>query len=143
MFSFFKKKKKEAKYNFQSIGVDMHSHILPGIDDGAPTVKESILLIQRLQNLGFKKLIATPHVMSDYYRNTPDTIHRALDEVKEELARQQIDIPIEAAAEYYMDEFFEEKLSQKDLLTFGDRHLLFELSFAHYPSGLHDIIYKM
>ncbi len=143
MFNFLKKKKKEAKYNFRSIGVDMHSHILPGIDDGAPTLTESVLLIKRLKDLGFQQLIATPHVMSDYYRNTPDTIRKALNEVREELEKQQINISVDAAAEYYIDEFFEGKLNQKDLLTFGGNHLLFELSFAHHPSGLQEIIQKM
>lgn len=144
MFGLFKKHKKEKlKYNFHNIGVDMHSHILPGIDDGAPTLQDSIELINRLKALGFQKLIATPHIMSDYYRNTPETIYKALDTVREELDKQNIDIPVEAAAEYYLDEVFEEKLNQKNLLTMGDNYLLFELSFANYPSGLSDIIYEM
>jgi len=110
MFSLFKKKNKIPEFNFSDIGIDMHSHILPGVDDGAPTVKESIMMIKRFQELGFKKLIATPHIMADYYRNTPDTINKALDQLREELVRQNIDMPIEAAAEYYLDETFESKI---------------------------------
>lgn len=79
-------------------------------DDGAPTVRESIMMINRLKDLGFKKLIATPHIMSDYYRNTPDTINKALDQVREELQKQNISILIEAAAEYYLGETFETKI---------------------------------
>ncbi|MRX47963.1 tyrosine-protein phosphatase [Pedobacter puniceum] len=142
MFSFFKKKK-EAKYNFNRIQVDMHSHILPGIDDGAPTVKESIMLVRRLMDLGFTKLIATPHIMADYYRNTPDTIRKALDELKEELEKENIQIPVEAAAEYYLDETFERKLDAGNLLTLGDNYLLFELSYINYPNNLKDVIQKM
>lgn len=142
MFNLFKKKK-EAKYNFKNIGVDMHSHILPGIDDGAPTVRESVMLVNRLISLGFTKLIATPHIMADYYRNTPDTIHRALDILREELHNQQIDIPIEAAAEYYFDETFESKIEKGDLLTMGNNYLLFELSYINYPSNLQETIKKL
>jgi protein-tyrosine phosphatase len=142
MFGLFKKKK-EAKYNFKNIGVDMHSHILPGIDDGAPTVKESVMMAQRFINLGFSKLITTPHIMADYYRNTPDTIHKALDILREELHQQKIDLKVEAAAEYYLDETFENKLNKGNLLTLGDNYLLFELSYINYPNNLKDVIQKI
>ncbi|WP_442796387.1 tyrosine-protein phosphatase [Pelobium manganitolerans] len=121
----------------------MHSHILPGIDDGAPTVKESILLIKRLQKLGFQKLIATPHIMADYYRNTPDTINRALDLLREELLKQKIDIPVEAAAEYYLDETFENKINAGNLMTMGKNYILFELSYINYPNNIKDIVQKL
>src|SRR6476661_2927111 len=142
MFSFFKKKK-EAKYNFTNIGVDMHSHILPGIDDGAPTVKESVLLVKRLMDLGFTKLIATPHIMADYYRNTPDTIKKALDILNQELQDQNIEIPIEAAAEYYLDETFDNKINQGNLLTMGNNYLLFELSYINNPNNLKETIQRL
>ena len=120
MFGLFKKKNTIPEFNFEKIGVDMHSHILPGIDDGAPTVRESIMMINRFKNLGFKKLIATPHIMSDYYRNTPDIINRALDQLREELQKQNINISIEAAAEYYLDETFESKMDKGNLMTMGN-----------------------
>ncbi|RKD16647.1 capsular biosynthesis protein [Pelobium manganitolerans] len=142
MFGFFKKKR-IPEFDFSALGVDMHSHILPGIDDGAPTVKESILLIKRLQKLGFQKLIATPHIMADYYRNTPDTINRALDLLREELLKQKIDIPVEAAAEYYLDETFENKINAGNLMTMGKDYILFELSYINYPNNIKDIIQKL
>ena len=143
MFEIFKKKSKTPEFDFKTIGTDMHSHILPGIDDGAPTVKESVLLVKRLMDLGFKKLIATPHIMADYYRNTPETINNALDILREELAKQQIDIPIEAAAEYYLDETFEAKIDKGNLMTMGNNYLLFELSYINYPNNIKDIIQKL
>lgn len=143
MFSLFKKKNKIPEFNFSDIGIDMHSHILPGVDDGAPTVKESIMMIKRFQELGFKKLIATPHIMADYYRNTPDTINKALDQLREELVRQNIDMPIEAAAEYYLDETFESKINKGNLMTMGKDYVLFELSYINYPNNIKDIIQKL
>ena len=142
MFGLFKKKK-EAKYNFKNIGVDMHSHILPGIDDGAPTVKESVMMAHKFLELGFTKLIATPHIMADYYRNTPDTIHKALDILREEFHQKKINLTLDAAAEYYLDETFENKLNKRELLTMGDNYLLFELSYINYPNNLKEIIQKM
>ncbi|HTN19053.1 MAG TPA: CpsB/CapC family capsule biosynthesis tyrosine phosphatase [Pelobium sp.] len=143
MFGLFKRNKKTPEFDFSNIGIDMHSHILPGIDDGAPTVKESVMMAKRFQELGFKKLIATPHIMADYYRNTPDSINKALDELREELVKQNIDMPIEAAAEYYLDETFESKIDKGNLMTMGGDYILFELSYINYPNNIKDIIQKL
>ena len=79
MFDFFKKKevKREITLNYSSILVDMHSHVLPGIDDGAQNPEESIVLIKKMMSLGIKKIIATPHIMADYYKNNEETIGNA------------------------------------------------------------------
>ncbi|TKC00115.1 tyrosine-protein phosphatase [Pedobacter cryophilus] len=143
MFNLFKKKSKKPEFDFKSIGIDMHSHILPGIDDGAPTVRESVMLVKRLIDLGFNKLIATPHIMADYYRNTPETINKALGELQLELQKQGIEIPIEAAAEYYFDETFESKIEKGNLLTMGNNYLLFELSYINFPNNLKEVIQKL
>src|SRR3978361_1285840 len=107
MFSFFKKKDTPLKNTYESIMVDMHSHVLPGIDDGAQNAAESIILIKKMMELGIRKIIATPHIMADYYRNTAETIGDALAILKAELEKQKIDIVVEAAAEHYFDETFE------------------------------------
>lgn len=135
MFGLFKsKKEKEVQsFNFDPIGVDMHSHVLPGIDDGAKTVEDSIALIKVMMGLGIKKIIATPHILYDYYRNTPQTINSALTILKRELERQQIDIAIEAAAEYFYDEHFVELVQKGELLTINNKFILFEFSFISPP----------
>ncbi|SFG67470.1 tyrosine-protein phosphatase [Pedobacter insulae] len=143
MFGLFKKKRKEPEIDFSVIGTDMHSHIIPGIDDGARTIEDSIALARRFKALGYKKLIASPHVMADYFRNSPDTIRRGLDVLRKGLLQNQIDLEVEAAAEYYMDETFEKKIKEKTVLTFGDNYLLFELSFINYPANIHDMIKLM
>ncbi|MBK0382162.1 capsular biosynthesis protein [Pedobacter sp. SD-b] len=143
MLGLFKKKNKTPRFDFSNIGVDMHSHILPGIDDGAPTLRESIMMIKRFQELGFKKLIATPHIMADYYRNTPETINKALDELLEGLVKQNIDIQIEAAAEYYLDETFENKINKGNLMAMGGNYVLFELSYINYPNNIKEIIQRL
>lgn len=143
MFGLFKKKRKEPEIGFSVIGSDMHSHILPGIDDGARTIEDSIALARRFEALSYKKLIATPHVMADYFRNTPESINRALDKLREALHQNQINLEVNAAAEYYMDETFEKKVREKSVLTFGDNYLLFELSFINYPSNINDMIKLM
>ncbi len=143
MFNIFKSKPKEPGIDFSKLGVDLHSHIIPGIDDGAQSVQESIVLVRQMMDLGFRKIITTPHIMADYYRNTPETIVAGLALLREELVKQNIDIHIEAAAEYYLDETFGNKLEKGNLLTMGDGFLLFELSYINYPKNLDDIINKI
>ena len=121
----------------------MHSHVLPGIDDGAKTPQESVALIKRMMGLGIQKIIATPHIMADYYKNTPETISNALQILKAELKKQEIDIPIEAAAEHFFDEIFEKHIDQRSLLAMGDNYVLFEYSFIEPPPNAYTVIQKM
>ena len=146
MFGLFKKKeekKKDITFNYESIVVDMHSHVLPGIDDGAQNPQESIFLIRKMMALGIKKVIATPHIMADYYKNNAETIGNALKILKAELVKENIDIEVEAAAEHYFDETFEGRINSHKLMTMGDNYVLFELSFISMPPNLYAIIERM
>lgn len=136
MFSIFKKKGKDdhGASEYFPITADMHSHILPGIDDGSPDLKTSIALVRGLMALGIKKSIATPHVIGDLYRNNPDTIGKALKSLQDELKRQNLAFEVSAAAEYMLDSYFYELLhSGKPLLTIRDNMLLTEFSYASRP----------
>jgi protein-tyrosine phosphatase len=145
MFGLFKKKEvlKKVDFNYSSINTDMHSHVLPGIDDGAQTPEESIVLIKKMMELGIKKIIATPHIMIDYYRNDHDSINNALAILKKELQNQNIDIIIEAAAEHYFDESFEQRINDRKVLTMGDNYVLFEFSFINQPINAIAVIKKL
>ena len=123
---------------------DIHSHLIPGIDDGSPDMETTIMLLKKFIDLGYKKVITTPHIMSDYYKNTPEIILSGLDKVKAEIIKNKLDIEIEAAAEYNLEPEFEDLLEKNNLLTFGtDKYLLFELSFFDEPPRLNDVIWKM
>ncbi len=145
MFGLFSKKKVEQvrRFDLSTLGVDMHSHVLPGIDDGAQNVDESIVLVQAMMNLGIKKIIATPHIMVDYYRNTPETIGNALEILKNELQKQHLDIEIKAAAEHLLDEGFETLLDEGNVMPMTDNYLLFEMSFIDAHPNLIPLIQKM
>ncbi len=122
---------------------DMHSHFIPGIDDGAETMEDAIALIREFHNLGYKKVITTPHILADGYPNTPEKIMNGLDQVRVALKTAGIPIRMEAAAEYYIDFDFGRKLSQEKLLTFGDNYLLFEVSYINPPDNLEHIIFQL
>jgi protein-tyrosine phosphatase len=138
VLSFFSKRQRPAL----TYGTDLHSHLLPGLDDGVTTVDEAIAVIRKLQSLGFTRLITTPHV-NDLFKNTPDSINVALGNLKPHLIEAGIDIPIEAAAEYYLDEWVMGALEREEpLLTFGSRILLFETNFLSEPYFLKDFLFK-
>ena len=139
MFNWFKKNKSK---NLPPLTVDMHSHLLPGLDDGVATLEEAEQIILSLIQLGYRRIITTPHVMSDAYRNTPEMILGKLETLKEHLQKRSIDIHISAAAEYYLDEaLFKMVEAQQPLLTFGQKYLLFETNFLTEPFNLKEFIF--
>lgn len=122
---------------------DLHSHFIPGIDDGAPTLEASVELIRAMHELGFTKVVTTPHVMADGFRNTPEMILGGAEKVRRELERQQVPVILEAAAEYYLDHELEKLVQQRQVLTFGDNMVLFELPFISEPAVLLSVVFSM
>ena len=147
--SFFSKifsKKEEVlpPFDLSSIQVDMHSHLIPGIDDGSQSMDETIAMLAKLESLGIKKVITTPHIMSDFYKNTPEIILGGLAEVRKTAKDLNLNIEIEAAAEYYFDETLMDRLKKKEkLLTFGDNHILFEFSFNVEPPQIEELFFEL
>src|SRR5687767_16004142 len=103
MFGFGKKK---SASSLSWIGTEIHSHLLPGIDDGAPDMETSLDLIRGLVSMGYKKIITTPHVLWDMYPNTTDVIIQKTAEVREAIAAEGIEVEFSSAAEYFIDEHF-------------------------------------
>jgi len=129
------------------LGTDMHSHVLPGLDDGAETVAHSIDLLKALRDIGFRKLVMTPHIMGDFYKNTPEGVRAALGQLRDAAQEAGItDMTLDCAAEYYLDEFLGQKLSNgTEMLTFGGdkRYLLFETSYMNEPLNLLETVFEL
>lgn len=124
--------------------IDIHSHVLPGLDDGAKTMEHSMQLIRALRELGIKNLITTPHVMGEVYPNTPESIHRQVALVKQELQTQEItDVKLQAAAEYMLDNQFSGLLKNRELLVLKDAYVLVELSYFSPPLNLKELIFEL
>jgi protein-tyrosine phosphatase len=140
---FFAPKFLDKPMDFSVIGADMHSHLIPGIDDGSRSMEESIVLIRRLADMGFKKLVTTPHIMQDVFKNTPDIILTGLDNVRKAVKNAGIPIQIDAAAEYLLDDGFMEKFEAGNLLTFGNKFLLTEMSYISPPMNLKEILFEL
>jgi protein-tyrosine phosphatase len=144
LFDIFKKHTQlQTPVDLAFLGCDIHSHFIPGIDDGAKTIEDSVKMITELYNMGYKKVITSPHIMSDFYQNTPEIILGGLKDVRAALKEANIPIEVDAVAEYYVDYDFERKLNEEKLLTFGKNYLLFEVSYLNAPDNLPHIIFKM
>jgi tyrosine-protein phosphatase YwqE len=119
----------------------MHSHLLPGIDDGSPDPETSFKLINALIDLGYKKLITTPHIMWDLYRNDAETISSAYEVLKDE---GQLTLPLHTAAEYYLDDYFDQFLENNTpLLTLKNNWVLVEFSFVTAPVNLKKTLFNL
>ena len=128
----------------EMLKADMHSHFIPGIDDGSPDLETSIALVKGLQELGYSKIITTPHIMGDIYRNRHETIIAGRDAVRKALSAQNIQVDFHAAAEYFLDDYFYSLLeSQQPLLTLHDNMVLVEFSFVNKPHNLKDLIFEL
>lgn len=105
----------------------------------------SIELLIGMESLGYQKVITTPHVMSDAYRNTPEIILAGLEKVREAIVKAGLKIKIDAAAEYYLDYDFEKKLKSKNVLTFGGekKYLLWEMAFVNPPDNMNQMVFDM
>lgn len=142
MLSWFRKNKAAAQQGDFPV-VDIHSHLLPGLDDGVKSFEESEEIILNFQRLGYNKLITTPHVMSDFYRNTNEDILNKLSEVNAHLRKKGIDVTLEAAAEFYLDEALVARIKTgAPLLTFGKNYFLFETNFMTEPLNLKEFIFS-
>jgi len=123
--------------------VDMHSHLIPGIDDGVKEIQTSLEILTRLSELGLKKAIITPHIMSHRFPNTKANIERKHEQLQELIIKNDINIQTQVAAEYYYDEHFLSLIDKKELMTFGENYVLFELSYTLKPFALEQSVAKL
>lgn len=142
MFSFFKTKPLLREL-MPSGFVDIHSHIIYGIDDGAKTVDDTRELIGSMKSLGFSKAITTPHTTPLVWDNSKEDILKKHTEVVNELPEETTSIQLGVASEYLMDESFLRRLNEESLLTIKDKYVLVEMSYINPPIQLFDILFEL
>jgi len=125
------------------VTTDIHSHLLPNIDDGVKSIDETLIIARRFEALGYRKLVTTPHVMGHMYRNETDTILYGLDTVRSAFEKENISLEITASPEYYLDEHFLEILKNGTILPFSEKYLLFETSYQSKPMIFHEALFEI
>jgi protein-tyrosine phosphatase len=141
--NWFKKRKLEKPVDLSPLVTDMHSHLIPGIDDGAPDMQTVLALLEQMAGLGFKKIITTPHVMADLYKNNEQIIRQGEAEVIKAIQKAGLAIEFKAVAEYLVDEGFVSLLQKRDLMTFGQKFILIELPYYSPPQNLSELLFEL
>ena len=143
MFGLFRKRQYEPA-DFSGLHADMHNHLIPGIDDGATDLESAIVLIRAMQGLGYRKIIATPHVQWEMFKNTHEAIEHGARLVRDRLAEIEMKVEFQGAAEYFLDEHLDELLEKNQpLLTIYKNMVLVEFSFIRQPMDLKDKLFQL
>lgn len=141
MFDFFKKTKIRLKDLIPPGSVDIHSHIIYGLDDGAKDLKDTVFLINKLKSFGFEQFIATPHTTPLVWENSKEDILAQYDKVLLETGKSTTQLRV--ASEYLMDDSFFKRLENECLLTLKDNYVLVEMSYINPPIQLYEIIMQL
>jgi tyrosine-protein phosphatase YwqE len=140
MFSFLKSKPllKEILPNDY---IDIHNHILPGIDDGAASIEDTDTLIAGMKELGISNAIVTPHTFFGRWDNTTHDIHTAFEkQSKEAIDNTYI---IRSASEYMLDPRLIAGAKTEPLLCIKDNYLLVELHLFTCPMDLYELLFEL
>lgn len=140
---FFKKKRSSLQTFLENGYVDIHSHLVFGIDDGAATFDDSLTLVRQMQELGVQRFITTPHTIAYVWDNTRESIETRGIETASRLREAGVDAPFSVASEYMMDETLLRRMQQEALLPLKDAHVLVEMSYISPPMQLFDIIFEL
>ena len=143
MIGLFKKRDRPPIAN--PLKTDLHSHLLPGIDDGSKSWEESIEILKLFVKLGFEKVITTPHINMDFYPNEEADLQELGKKLEEKINQAGIHLKLEIAAEYYLDENLFSKIdnNHSDLLLISNKYLLFETPFFNKPVNLTEFVFKV
>lgn len=144
MFNFFNK---EIPLNdmFNSEYIDIHSHILPGIDDGSKSVEMSIELLTKMKEYGVVNFVFTPHILEGVWENTPSIINKSFEKLQNAVSKYTdlSDLSMRYAAEYMLDNNFQKILKNKDILTIKDSFVLIEMSYLNPPINLFEMLFDI
>lgn len=142
---FFLKKKKIPFQEIVPNGyVDIHSHLIADIDDGVKTVYQSAYILEKLQALGFKKVITTPHSIQDVWPNTSKIITDKYNYMLEVLQALKINgIKFQVSAEYMLDDFFLKNLKNKEVLPLHGSYILVEMSTFSAPMNIKEMLFQI
>ncbi len=140
---FFKKKPYLIDL-FEDGIVDIHNHLLPGLDDGASTMEDTIDMIDLMKTCNIKSSISTPHIMEDFYDLDIQKIEKVFKDCRNKLSGGIHESFLRGyAAEYMIDQQFIDLMSRREFVYLKDKLLLTELSYFQKPASLMDTIFGL
>lgn len=111
--------------------VDIHNHILPGIDDGSPDVETSLQFLRKYHELGISTVVATSHIRHPLFPNDKGTIREAYERLESAPGRNEIPVRLLHSAEYFIDDHFLDLVMRDEVMPFGGGYVLAELSLSN------------
>lgn len=125
--------------------IDIHSHILPELDDGAGSLQESLAMGRLATADGIRMMVATPHVITGLYPHSRETILAAVAQLCRDFADNGIPLVILPGAEYRLEPDLPQRMSRGELLTINDggRYLLVELPADQVPARTDQVFYEL
>jgi len=127
----------------EELQTDLHSHLIPGVDDGAPDLETALFLIKGMIQLGYKKLIITPHIHHEDYPNAPFSLIQAFHDLNAKIKSENLPIEIFLGAEYFLDSSFISRMEKEELLHFGKRWVLVETSLYAPFNPLIEVLFQI
>lgn len=141
MFNIFKR---QGLTDLEWMEADLHSHLLPGIDDGVRDAFTGVQFIKNLMQLGLKKFILTPHVYEEIYPNTPHTIDVAHESLYEAMQREGLEnVYTHSSAEYMLGVHFGRLLETGNIRPFPTNHVLIEFPWLGEPIRLEQTLLQI
>lgn len=124
--------------------IDLHSHIIAGIDDGARTIDDSLALAEHSVEQGVTHMVCTPHINARSFKNNKQTIAKAFHQTHQAIVKAKIPLKLSAACEYRLTGTVTDEIEQNKLPFLGRWHkktiLLLELPHSHIPPGVENVI---
>lgn len=119
---------------------DVHSHILPGVDDGSPDLDHSLAILGRLKELGIRRFTFTPHVSRSMFPNEAADLRERFARFKAQLPPELSGLDFRLGSEYMIDEFFS---GISDRLCYSDGHILIEMSYYERSREIKDTVFNL
>lgn len=143
MFHLFSKRKETIPI-FESLGTDIHCHLVPGVDDGSKNYEESIECIRRMYEVGYRKMYITPHFQYPRYQNDEDDIKSRFEELKKHVEQAGVEMQLAGVAgEYRIDDAFQKRIEDARFLKIGGKYVLVELSLHQQRMGIEETIFDL
>ncbi|MFM7154590.1 MAG: tyrosine-protein phosphatase [Bacteroidota bacterium] len=128
---------------FEPLITDIHAHLLPGLDNGAEDMSEAVTLVSGLRDLGFSHIYCTPHVRKSLPGNTTERLSAVFEALRRGLSAAGLTIEVSLAAEYLLDEGFEDLLEANSLLCLPGKRLLVELQPNRAEVDLRTLLFNL
>lgn len=124
--------------------IDIHSHILPGLDDGSTDMDTTLRMLRNAESCGTKSIIATPHYYRGFFETDYENVANLVEDLKNDIRSEGVCIDIYPGQEVFLDKHTSEMYKRGIISGLnGSRYLLVEMPMQDYSESFLDIVYEL